>query len=149
MVRPCLQQQKTQQHNTGIQLNEKLKPFYYGVASGDPLTDRVIIWTKVEPRANNEETTVQWQVSADSSFTTIQSAGSALAVPGSNYTVKVDVDGLYPNTYYYYRFKDKQSYSTVGRTKTLPADNKKLTWPLPPAVTSKAGTLMHTNKFLA
>ena len=47
--------------------NSSLKPFYHGVASGDPLTDRVIIWTRVTPN-QNRKVNVNWMISKDIFF---------------------------------------------------------------------------------
>jgi alkaline phosphatase D len=94
------------------------EPFGYGVASGDPLSDRVIIWT----RANrlSEAVQLQWEVALDASFATLVKSGSVTADPAHDSTVKVDVTGLQPATSYFYRFKNGQVISEIGRTRTLP-----------------------------
>ncbi|MES3004230.1 MAG: alkaline phosphatase D family protein [Pseudomonadota bacterium] len=97
--------------------DEDQQPFGYGVASGDPLSDRVIIWT----RANvNVPTQVQWEVASDASFAAVLKSGTASTDVGRDYTVKVDVTGLQPATTYFYRFKINGFPSPTGRTKTLP-----------------------------
>jgi alkaline phosphatase D len=95
------------------------EPFGYGVASGDPLSDRVIIWT----RANrlSEAVLLQWEVALDAAFTNLVKAGTAMAELAHDSTVKVDVTGLQPATSYFYRFKNGSVVSETGRTRTLPA----------------------------
>lgn len=97
------------------------EPFGYGVASGDPLSDRVIIWT----RANRltESVQLQWEVARDASFNSLVGAGQVLAEVARDSTVKVDVTGLQPATTYFYRFKNGSVISEVGRTRTLPVGN--------------------------
>jgi alkaline phosphatase D len=94
------------------------EPFGYGVASGDPLSDRVIIWT----RANRLSVAVQlqWEVALDASFSNMVKSGTVTADPAHDSTVKVDVTGLQPATSYFYRFKNGSVISETGRTRTLP-----------------------------
>jgi alkaline phosphatase D len=94
------------------------EPFGYGVASGDPLPDRVIIWT----RANrlSEAVQLQWEVALDASFTNLVKSGTVTAELAHDSTVKVDVTGLQPATTYFYRFKNGPVLSETGRTRTLP-----------------------------
>lgn len=98
------------------------EPFLHGVASGDPLTDRVIIWTRVTPPGN--QTTpinVDWEVAIDSNFLQVVQSGSFVTDSTIDYTVKVDVTGLQPDFTYWYRFKTQpQLTSAVGRTRTAP-----------------------------
>ncbi|QQS27860.1 MAG: alkaline phosphatase D family protein [Sphingobacteriales bacterium] len=101
-----------------IVFDETLAPFYHGVASGDPLDDRVIIWTRISNVT--ESTLVHWQIATDTSFNSIVNCGSVLTDDSKDFTVKVDVDRLEPNTYYYYRFFGLGKFSLTGRTKTLP-----------------------------
>ena len=97
--------------------NEDEKLFGYGVASGDPLSDRVIIWTRANVSAPAQ---VQWEVATDPAFANIVRSGSLVTTEQSDYTVKVDVDGLQPATTYYYHFRLAGQDSDTGRTKTLP-----------------------------
>jgi alkaline phosphatase D len=99
----------------------ELMPFYHGVASGDPLQDRVIIWTRVSPETSLESIDVQWRVSRDTTFATIVASGIFTTDESRDYTVKVDVTGLEPNTWYYYEFSALERNSLIGRTKTTPA----------------------------
>ncbi|MEO7776264.1 MAG: alkaline phosphatase D family protein [Fibrobacteria bacterium] len=100
-----------------------LKPFYHGVASGDPLPDRVIIWTRITPDRNEACLPVKWMVSTDPDFSRKRKRvqeGEYQATAERDFTVKVDVTGLRPGTTYYYKFDYKKRSSLVGRTKTAP-----------------------------
>ena len=80
-----------------------LKPFYHGVASGDPLTDKVIIWTRITPDSgDNAPKQVNWKVATDTGFQTIVQSGTATTDSSKDFTVKVDVNGLQSGTTYYY-----------------------------------------------
>ena len=105
---------------TAIYHDQSLKPFYHGVASGDPLYDRVIIWTRLTPD-HPGSVQVKWEMAEDQEFKTIVNKRFALAAPAKDYTIKVDVTGLQPDTYYYYKFITKGKTSVVGRTKTAPS----------------------------
>lgn len=97
-------------------------PFLHGVASGDPLTDRVILWTRVTPPQNwTGSVSVSWQVASDPNFTQIVASGSTTTDADRDYTVKVDASGLQPGRWYYYRFQALNATSPTGRTRTLPA----------------------------
>ena len=102
-------------------LDPALAPFYHGVASGDPLTDRVIIWTRV----TTAETEVFgiWRTATDSMFTQNVQDGIWSTDASKDYTVKVDVTGLSEDTWYYYEFEALGSRSVRGRTKTLPSSS--------------------------
>jgi|SaaInlStandDraft_6_1057023.scaffolds.fasta_scaffold34255_2 alkaline phosphatase D len=99
--------------------DSNLKPFYHGVASGDPLSDRVIIWTRVTPKWDRK-VSVKWKVSADSSLEDIIKYGVVTTSGVQDYTVKVDVVGLEPDTRYYYQFMALGANSIIGKTKTMP-----------------------------
>ncbi|WP_374335052.1 alkaline phosphatase [Methyloversatilis sp.] len=94
--------------------------FQHGVASGDPLADRVIIWTRVTP-AQPGMVPVMWEVALDESFKRIIRRGRVLTGEDIDYTVKADVLGLPAAAKLYYRFRAGSEYSTIGRTRTLPA----------------------------
>lgn len=99
-------------------------PFYYGVSSGDPMPDRVIIWVHITPDSINTPEQLTWQVSADSNFTAIVQTGNVSVDTATDYCAKVDVTGLAPYTHYYYRFTDDQNrHSITGRTLTAPVGN--------------------------
>lgn len=106
-----------------LPFNPALKPFYHGVASGDPLSDRVIIWTRVTPDSNDLTITVDWEMATDTNFSNIVKTGTATTDSTRDFTVKIDVTGLQPATTYYYVFKSGGVYSTVGRARTAPSGN--------------------------
>lgn len=107
-----------------ILVNPSLKPFYHGVASGDPLADRVILWTRVTPDSSvTGAVSVNWEIALDTLFTQVINNGTFVTDANRDYTVKVDATGLQDNTYYYYRFEALGNTSLMGRTKTLPAGN--------------------------
>lgn len=124
MILPILLWQMTSVatgQNRVLNLNPQLRPFYHGVASGDPLTDRVIIWTRLTPDTGFVgPAAVDWRVALDTGMTQVVQAGSFTTDQNLDYTVKVDVTGLQPNTYYYYEFTHGQRHSIRGRTKTAP-----------------------------
>ncbi|OWQ85256.1 alkaline phosphatase [Roseateles aquatilis] len=96
--------------------------FSHGVASGDPLSDRVILWTRVlaQDSADTRDVPLSWEVAADADFRTVLSRGNATARADRDFCVKVDATGLAAGTRYWYRFKAHAATSVVGRTKTLP-----------------------------
>ena len=93
--------------------------FAHGVASGDPLSDRVILWTRLSTEATGEVQVV-WEVSSRPDFTSIVRSGSTATSTTRDMTVKVDVTGLLPGTSYWYRFQANGNVSASGRTRTLP-----------------------------
>jgi alkaline phosphatase D len=97
---------------------EEAVRFGYGVASGDPLSDRVIIWTRVNVSG---PTQVDWEVASDPVFAVIVRSGAAATDIERDFTVKVDVTGLQAATRYYYRFRHQGQVSATGQTRTLPA----------------------------
>jgi len=96
-----------------------LRPFYHGVASGDPLVDRAIIWTRATPEPADTLVTVEWIVATDTSLRTVIRRGTTLATAARDFTVKVDVDGLQPGTTYFYGFAAYGKRSLTGRFRTL------------------------------
>lgn len=95
--------------------------FTHGIASGDPLSDRVILWTRVLPGSGNAEAVpCTWQVATDETFETVIASGDAVARAERDFTVKVDATGLAPAQSYCYRFIANGVASPVGCTRTLP-----------------------------
>jgi alkaline phosphatase D len=92
--------------------------FRHGVASGDPLAERVMLWTRVT--APGETVGVRWAIARDPALARVVARGEVRTGPWRDYTVKVDVGGLSPGTTYYYRFESSGARSPVGRTRTLP-----------------------------
>jgi alkaline phosphatase D len=117
-----MQTSMAQQHR--ITFNPTFKPFYHGISSGDPMEDKVILWTRYTPDSGNVTSKlVYWQMATDPAFSNVVNYGKAYANESEDFTVKVDVCGLQPNTFYYYLFSDGVKNSIVGRTKTAPGAN--------------------------
>ena len=91
--------------------------FTHGVASGDPLPDSVILWT----RFVGGDGRIAWEISEDEAFTRVAQRGTARATFASDYCVKVDVRGLQSGRSYFYRFLSGAGPSFTGKTKTAPA----------------------------
>jgi alkaline phosphatase D len=103
-------------------------PFKLGVASGDPLSDGVVLWTRLAPNPlvngggmSHQPVKVFWEISEDESFRNIIKQGTEIAEPSYAHSVHAEVEGLAPDTWYYYRFKAEGQISPTGRTKTAPA----------------------------
>jgi alkaline phosphatase D len=109
--------------------NHLKAPFYHGVASGDPLENAVIIWTRVAPiNIEAENISGKWQVATDLEMKNIVQSGDFTTNYSKDYTVKIDVQNLQSNTYYYYQFEALNEKSIIGRTKTAPkaSDSERL-----------------------
>jgi alkaline phosphatase D len=95
--------------------------FAHGVASGDPLADRVILWTRITPPSGQTaDIALRWEVATDAAFTSIVAQGNATATAARDFTVKIDATGLRSATTYHYRFSATGVTSPTGRTRTLP-----------------------------
>jgi alkaline phosphatase D len=95
--------------------------FRHGVASGDPLVDGVVLWTRVTPPAGDSRAVpVRWLVARDPELARPVASGHAVAGSVRDFTLKVDARGLDPGTSYYYAFEARGGRSAVGRTRTLP-----------------------------
>lgn len=97
--------------------------FEHGVASGDPLSDRVVLWTRITPEESRRKVRVSVEVASDEKFESLVYSSVKSAASESDYTVKVDVEGLSAATVYYYRFRSGEATSVIGRTRTLPGDD--------------------------
>ncbi|MDT0381084.1 alkaline phosphatase D family protein [Streptomyces sp. DSM 42041] len=102
--------------------------FRHGVASGDPLPDGVLLWTRLTPSPDatpgsgrGAATEVRWQVAEDDAFASLAAEGSATTSAATDHTVKADVRGLRPDTTYWFRFTAGGVTSAAGRTRTAPA----------------------------
>ncbi|MEZ6045339.1 MAG: PhoD-like phosphatase N-terminal domain-containing protein [Planctomycetaceae bacterium] len=99
-------------------------PFKLGVASGDPTSDGVVLWTRLAPEPLTdggmppENVAVQWVVATDEKLTQVVAKGEALATPELGHSVHVEVAGLQPDHWYYYQFKAGSETSPLGRTRT-------------------------------
>ncbi|KAF7775030.1 alkaline phosphatase D [Pseudoalteromonas citrea] len=103
--------------------NEVAIDFKHGVASGDPLTESIILWTRVTPEQSISTINLTLQVAEDPEFTIAKINESVVALQKNDYTVKVDLAGLKANTHYYYRFVTDTTISPTGQCKTLPSND--------------------------
>lgn len=97
-------------------------PFVHGIASGDPLHDRVILWTRITNDGSISTTSIPvgYVIATDPELKNIVASGRALATSESDFTVKVDPKLPQPNTTYYYTFEALGYTSPIGRTRTIP-----------------------------
>lgn len=103
-------------------------PFTLGVASGDPDDRSVVLWTRLAPEPLQpgggmpvESVAVSWEVAVDDSMKQIVASGTTTATPQLGHSVHIEVDGLLPDHWYFYRFRAGDAESIVARTRTLPA----------------------------
>ncbi|MEU6177951.1 alkaline phosphatase D family protein [Streptomyces coeruleorubidus] len=108
--------------------------FLHGVASGDPLPDGILLWTRVTPVPEaipgsglGPDTEVSWIVARDKAFSTVVAKGSTIATAASDHTVKADIRGLEPGTDYWFRFSAGGTDSPAARTRTAPAADAAVT----------------------
>ncbi|HKS49789.1 MAG TPA: alkaline phosphatase D family protein [Amycolatopsis sp.] len=113
---------------TAIPGDLRSDPFRLGIASGDPLSTAVVLWTRLVPELFDPlggmpyaNYPVEWQVAKDEGFRQVVRAGIATARPEYRHAVHVDVRGLEPSREYFYRFRAGRYLSPAGRTKTAPA----------------------------
>ncbi len=106
--------------------------FLHGVASGDPLPDGILLWTRITPSPDavpgsglGPDVQVSWQVAEDTGFARVVASGTVTASAAGDHTVKADVRGLRPGTGYFFRFTvtggEGEIHSPAGRTRTAPA----------------------------
>ncbi len=119
-------------------------PFSLGVASGSPLPDSVVLWTRILSDPLDADSTpavalaARWEVAQDEGFRHIVARGTASAVPQLAHSVHVDVSGLAPDRWYWYRFMLGDAVSPVGRTRTAPAPGA-----MPPKLRLAVGSCQH------
>ena len=94
--------------------------FQHGVASGEPLSDRVILWTRITPQSPRRTVSVKYEVATDPRMRRVVKDGEVRTSVARDFTVKVDVGRLRAGTTYYYRFEVEDEESPIGRTRTLP-----------------------------
>jgi alkaline phosphatase D len=103
-------------------------PFTLGVASGDPTSSGLVIWTRLAPRPLEgggmpaSAVAVRWEVAEEDGFKRIVHQGETIAQPELAHSVHVEVEGLQPARWYFYRFAVGNEVSPVGRGRTMPAD---------------------------
>ena len=103
-------------------------PFTLGVASGDPIATGVVLWTRLAPKPleigggmRPEPVAVSWELADDEGMKKVLRSGTVTAVPQLGHSVHVELQGLAPDRWYWYRFRAGDAVSPVGRTRTLPA----------------------------
>lgn len=101
--------------------------FTLGVASGDPLPDSVVLWTRLAPDPLNggdmpaRPFPVTWEIAEDERFRRLVRSGVELAAPELGHSVHAEPRGLRPSASYFYRFRVESQISPVGRTRTAPS----------------------------
>ena len=115
---------------TSSDISFERNPFTLGVASGDPLPDSVVLWTRLAPDPlaedggmPDQEVSVKWEVATDEAVENIVMSGIATASPELAHSVHIDTRELEPDTEYFYRFEAGSTQSPVGRTQTAPASD--------------------------
>lgn len=102
-------------------------PFQLGVASGDPDSTSVVLWTRLAPKPleaggglGGTPLEVRWVIAEDDGFTKVVQSGVSIATPQLGHSVHVEVQGLKPDRWYWYRFLCGDAVSPTGRTRTFP-----------------------------
>lgn len=108
--------------------SETQADFLHGVASGDPLQDKVILWTRLTPVDFSAPLKVTWEIATDDQFKQNLKTGTVQTNKTDDFTVKVDATGLQAGMTYYYRFRFGSKVSPVGQTKTLPVTTNKVSF---------------------
>ncbi|GAA3723938.1 alkaline phosphatase D [Spinactinospora alkalitolerans] len=107
-------------------------PFTLGVASGDPLPDGIVLWTRLAPDPlapdgrggmPDRDFKVGYEIAEDERFTRVVRRGSAVATPELAHSVHPEISGLEPDRIYHYRFRIGRHISPAGRTRTAPEPN--------------------------
>ena len=98
--------------------------FNYGVASGDPALDGMVIWTcarYADTPLMNVGVPLRYELATDNAFSSIVKSGDTTSTAATGFTVKVNISGLNPGVDYFYRFTSGVYKSGVGKTRTLPS----------------------------
>ncbi|MGL4512584.1 MAG: alkaline phosphatase D family protein [Lacipirellulaceae bacterium] len=103
-------------------------PFTLGVASGDPDSSSVVLWTRLAPKPldpnggmGTDAVEVEWELADDEAMTRVVASGRELATPQLGHAVHVEPHGLKPDRWYWYRFRAGDAESPIGKTRTMPA----------------------------
>jgi alkaline phosphatase D len=106
-----------------IQAQPRLRgdPFTLGVASGYPHPGGFVLWTRLMGDLDPVAIPVRWEVAADEAMRSVVASGTAQASPAWGHSVHVELKGLEPERWYWYRFRAGDAASPVGRTRTAPA----------------------------
>jgi alkaline phosphatase D len=105
-------------------------PFSLGVASGDPTSAGFVLWSRLAPRPLDpegglprEKIEVSWELASDESMKKVVRRGTTVATPQLGHSVHIEVDGVDPDRWYWYRFRAGEATSPIGRARTMPADS--------------------------
>lgn len=98
--------------------------FPFGVASGDPRPDRVMLWVKVLPDAADAVVKVDWQIAKDTGMLDIVTEGTSITDSTTAFSVSAEPEGLQAGTTYFYRFISLGDTSAIGRTRTATDDDR-------------------------
>jgi alkaline phosphatase D len=105
-------------------------PFQLGVASGDPTSTGVVIWTRLAPDPltpnggmSPHKVKVAWEIATDDGMRNVVRHGTASAAPDLAHSVHVEADDLEPSRWYWYRFRAGDAESPIGRLRTMPTDD--------------------------
>ncbi len=105
-------------------------PFGVGIATGDPTPDGVVLWTRLAPQPlqpnggmDSQPVEVTWEIADDDAMRRVVHRGTAVATPDLAHSVHVEVNGLAPDRWYWYRFRVGDAESPIGRTRTTPAED--------------------------
>ncbi|MCP5185174.1 MAG: alkaline phosphatase D family protein [Pseudomonadales bacterium] len=104
---------------TATEARAPTERFAHGVASGDPLANSVILWTRISGGSERGDR-VKWRIAADPAMRQVVNGGEVTALPWRDHCVKVDADGLEDGRTWYYQFECNGQKSPIGRTRTLP-----------------------------
>lgn len=114
----------TDVHASTVQWRERRDLYPQGVASGDPHSDSVILWTRRPPSKDSEAKTLIVEIATDPEFRRVVATTKSTLSADADWTTRVLAAGLNPGTVYWYRFTDEHGFgSRVGRTITAPAEN--------------------------
>ena len=97
-----------------------MDPFALGVASGYPTSDGMVLWTRLAG-VDPVSVPLRWELAADEAMKSVVASGTAIAEPAWAHSAHVEVRGLSPDRWYWYRFSAGDAQSLVGRTRTAPA----------------------------
>ena len=101
-------------------------PFMLGVASGYPVPDGFVMWTRLAPSPllgggmDPSSVLVDWEVATDERMANVIQASTALATADWAHSVHVELKGLEADRWYWYRFHAGNEESVVGRSRTVP-----------------------------
>jgi alkaline phosphatase D len=103
--------------------SQTLAPFYHGVASGDPTSSSILLWTRFTPIDTTANYDIKWKIATDTAMINVIDSGIVNTDASTDFTVNVDVTGLSGGTTYYYVFEESGQFSLIGRTRTTPTNN--------------------------